>query len=984
MVNFIAQRRTYMNIRIAFFSFAFLLTTYVQAQHLDIDSYISGKTLPFTLCYSMAQDSNGFMWFSAGKEVYRFDGDRFQKIHFARNASFEFIRKIKKLGRDVLVYDNKKIFVFRQDSLYEIKTNVATPDLVDIIQDKQGQYLVLLQDGLYKGKSLQDLSLHIRYSQGRINNQGQNLFWFNDSLLVTYSLGGKLIVFNLATKQAGIVAKTIIGMNATKQYGIVAAVEGEGIFQLASLQFIKRSVQVNFSVVYKYNIPNLKSMNIEEDLTGNIWVNVIQKKIIRINADGYAALFDETNGLPGTWFNLLFIDRENNLWLSQQNGLYKINTQQEARFTFFEGLYSNSIRGMAYDTNWNCIWLNTTKGINTIQGNTVRRHYQFNADESEQLLNLYPYQNQFLTTDAKQVKLLIKPSVINGKVQVQSFCTLPFHPTDIVVRKSQILAATTGGIFQIKKDQPIPLTDSVVHYRRLCWYDDSLLLAGGHSTGLYLFKVTNQHATFSLKKLEYQNYFSTPDESIDAVRSIYTDRQKRIWVGSRVNGLFCYEIKGNRLSPVYHYSNQPGFDNPNIIEINSDDRGRILLTTSAGIYEVIQQDKKVELKKANEFPIGMYTDYFVKHKNEYWLLIPPGIVRKQLNVTAEEYKYKTFITSLQAAGTEVKIQNGQALTTIPFKNNSLQIRFTSNNLTNEKEVKYSYRSGSSINNQWSTPSASHVVNLFGWLPGSYTFMVKAILPDGSETSPEMLLFTIATPFYRSWWFLTLAVLAMACLLHFVYVQRIKRVIEQERLRNSIARDLHDDLGSALSGIKLYSQLALQKMNDNDESRGLVEDIEVKSAFMMEAMSDIVWSVDPGNDTIEKIILRMKEYAAEMMEPAAINYSFQVSENLLDIKLDVNLRKNLYLIFKESINNIIKHANSTEVTISLQKEDKAITLLVQDNGVGLSPKSFKGNGIRNIKQRAAESGGTATIISSDGNGTVVTVRFTSPGFGIAKN
>lgn len=129
---------------------------------------------------------------------------------------------------------------------------------------------------------------------------------------------------------------------------------------------------------------------------------------------------------------------------------------------------------------------------------------------------------------------------------------------------------------------------------------------------------------------------------------------------------------------------------------------------------------------------------------------------------------------------------------------------------------------------------------------------------------------------------------------------------------------------------------------------------------------------------------MKEYAAEMMEPAAINYSFQVSENLLDIKLDVNLRKNLYLIFKESINNIIKHANSTEVTISLQKEDKAITLLVQDNGVGLSPKSFKGNGIRNIKQRAAESGGTATIISSDGNGTVVTVRFTSPGFGIAKN
>ena len=140
------------------------------------------------------------------------------------------------------------------------------------------------------------------------------------------------------------------------------------------------------------------------------------------------------------------------------------------------------------------------------------------------------------------------------------------------------------------------------------------------------------------------------------------------------------------------------------------------------------------------------------------------------------------------------------------------------------------------------------------------------------------------------------------------------------VRNNIARDLHDDIGSTLSSINIMSQLAIQenaRLSNGQENAGThLKKIANHSASMMEKMSDIVWSINPKNDSIEQVVIKMKEFAAEMLEPKNIDYSFEIEDSIMALKLDVQKRKNIFLIFKEAINNAAKYSEGNKLTASL--------------------------------------------------------------------
>jgi len=198
--------------------------------------------------------------------------------------------------------------------------------------------------------------------------------------------------------------------------------------------------------------------------------------------------------------------------------------------------------------------------------------------------------------------------------------------------------------------------------------------------------------------------------------------------------------------------------------------------------------------------------------------------------------------------------------------------------------------------------------------------------------------------------------------------RTIRLIELERMRNTIARDLHDDIGSTLSSINIMSQLAL---NENGNASQHLKKIVTHSAQMMENMSDIVWSINPKNDLAEQMVFKMKEFAAEILEPTGINYSFQVQDSVAALKLDSEKRKNLFLIFKEAINNAAKYSQGTEVTINLSIQSGHLHLEVIDNGKGFDkdePKS--GNGLSNMKDRAAAITGVLQYSTEPGKGTKI--------------
>ncbi len=200
--------------------------------------------------------------------------------------------------------------------------------------------------------------------------------------------------------------------------------------------------------------------------------------------------------------------------------------------------------------------------------------------------------------------------------------------------------------------------------------------------------------------------------------------------------------------------------------------------------------------------------------------------------------------------------------------------------------------------------------------------------------------------------------------------RAQRTIELERMRNSIARDLHDDIGSTLSSINIISQLALQEKNGNATH---FQRIAQQSSGMMESMSDIVWSINPHNDSLEQVISKMKEFASEILDPMDVSYSFTGEENLLTVSLDAALRKNLFLIFKEAINNAAKYSGATSIRIDFKKKAHALHLAITDNGKGFDvTNGSSGNGLRNMKERAKNINGLLDIKSSAQSGTEVSL------------
>ncbi len=209
------------------------------------------------------------------------------------------------------------------------------------------------------------------------------------------------------------------------------------------------------------------------------------------------------------------------------------------------------------------------------------------------------------------------------------------------------------------------------------------------------------------------------------------------------------------------------------------------------------------------------------------------------------------------------------------------------------------------------------------------------------------------------------------------VQRSKRLVEIEKLRNNIARDLHDDMGSALSSINILSKVVLENPAEKENIHLHLKKIQDNSGYMLESMSDIVWTINPVNDSFEKIIFKMREFAADILEPMNIQYEFIQFEDISNVHLDLNQRKNLYLIFKEAINNAAKYSNCTKVVITIFYQNGNLVLEVKDNGKGFDPKNHSaGNGLRNMQQRAREMNGSADITSENGKGTTVLLKIKS--------
>jgi signal transduction histidine kinase len=195
----------------------------------------------------------------------------------------------------------------------------------------------------------------------------------------------------------------------------------------------------------------------------------------------------------------------------------------------------------------------------------------------------------------------------------------------------------------------------------------------------------------------------------------------------------------------------------------------------------------------------------------------------------------------------------------------------------------------------------------------------------------------------------------------------------QNIRNKIAQDLHDDIGSTLSSISILSDLVL-KDGSSSQARDTIGEIKDSSLMLMERMDDIVWSINPRNDSLDHLLMRVRHFATSLFEARDIGYTIEIHKNLHEVKLPMDHRQHIYLILKEAINNLVKYSRATQAVLQVQFDQHTLTLLVKDNGKGFDMKAPSGgNGIPGMQRRADLMGARLIINSTPGEGTEVLLK-----------
>jgi signal transduction histidine kinase len=325
--------------------------------------------------------------------------------------------------------------------------------------------------------------------------------------------------------------------------------------------------------------------------------------------------------------------------------------------------------------------------------------------------------------------------------------------------------------------------------------------------------------------------------------------------------------------------------------------------------------------------------------------------------------YAAFVR--QVVLREDSVLHTGSVPTIDYEWNSLTIHFSAASFYDEDVTLYSYRM-EGLDEHWSTWSPvkrKEYANLF---EGRYRFHLRARDANRHLSLIDTFEFVIAPPWYRTWWFGLSAFTAVLSLLWTAYRYRVNQLLRIERLRLQIASDLHDDVGSSLSKIALYSGLAESGVQDV-EGRSLVKEIGRLSRETIATMSDIVWAIDARND--EDLAVRMRELAYGLLAPGGIAVTFDVR---LEGELPADVRQNVYLIFKEAIHNIVKHSNARDVRIAAFRSNGQLHLTIRDDGDGIPVDHRQGHGLRNMRMRAERIDAQLAIDHRQGTAVALTV------------
>ena len=471
--------------------------------------------------------------------------------------------------------------------------------------------------------------------------------------------------------------------------------------------------------------------------------------------------------------------------------------------------------------------------------------------------------------------------------------------------------------------------------------------------------------------------------SDNGIRSICLSKTGGAWIGTLYGGLNHFDIGTGSFTA---YTTDDGLPNNSIYTILEDNNGFLWLGTNAGLCRFNKNDHSVRnytprdglqnfefntnaaCNAANGLLcFGGSTGFNVFHPDS----LSNGFAPPKATIT----RFKIFDKEYPSPVSVLELNHEQ---------NSFSFEFASLSYYRSSDLQYAYMLDGA-DKDWIKSGNRHFTSYAHLPPGRYTFKVRVANYTGvwsKETTT--LAFIISPAWYNTWWSRLALAFLVAAGIYSLYSYRIGQMRQLYGVRNRIASDLHDEIGSTLSSISLSSTMIQRKLQASDTAvNSLLLQVSSSTSNMLEALGDIVWAINTHNDRFDNVVNRMRAFAIELLEPADIRIHFNVGDGLSDLNLGMQQRKNLYLIFKEAVNNTVKYAACKNVTIHIgRKGKKTLVLEIRDDGKGFDPanldrehKSLSGNGIRNMQKRAGDLGGKLEIVSAPQKGTGILLRFT---------
>ena len=462
-----------------------------------------------------------------------------------------------------------------------------------------------------------------------------------------------------------------------------------------------------------------------------------------------------------------------------------------------------------------------------------------------------------------------------------------------------------------------------------------------------------------------------------------------LWVGTRRNGLIY--LKNGHWGTLTH---EQGLPDDSISDIRSDNAGNLWIGSASGIFRISRKQLDSidagEIKLVNCLQLGSgdgLGTWEIMGGNQpiachtaddrLWYVTSVGLAAVDpLAIRPNELPPPVAIESVRADGklitsdaSPIDADGGKIIIRCPAGTRQLEIRYTALSFSAPKQVRFRYRLAA-FDKRWIEAADQRVAYFSHLPPGQYLFEVTACNNHGVwSKNGAQLSFQVLPLFWQTAWFKLLVGLAVIAAMIFFYRIRLARLRALEQLRQQIARDLHDEVGANLGSISLLTEV-MEKM----AQPGDLAQIRSTADSTMDTLRDLVWIINPSHEHLSDLIARLKQIAAIML--ANLNYEFAEMEQANNIKLSLELRRNVPPLFKEALNNIRKHSQANHVSIRLYCLEGDLVLEIRDDGVGFDMARKKpGDGLKNFQNRAAEMRAELTVTSQSKNGT--TVKLTAP-------